>query len=195
MHTPSPLLEVRADPIADDVLLARCVAGDRRAFAALFDRYSRAVYATAILIVRKDADAEEVASDAFLTLWRKRESVQPLAGSLLPWLITTARYEALNRRRSARSDIPLNDELDSGTTLAPDATIAERDLAIQLDSLIASLPAIDQKIVALCLVEGTSYEDAAQRLGLTHATVRNRLHRARIQLRTDLKGIEDDTDN
>jgi RNA polymerase sigma factor (sigma-70 family) len=195
MHTPSPLLEVRADPVADEVLLARLVAGDRRALAVLFDRYSRAVYATAILIVRTASDAEEIASDSFLTLWRKRESVRPLAGSLLPWLITTARYEALNRRRSARGDLPLNDEVDSGTSLAPDATLAERDLAIQLDSLIASLPVIDQQIVALCLVEGTSYEDAAQRLGLTHATVRNRLHRARIQLRTDLKGIEDDNDN
>jgi RNA polymerase sigma-70 factor (ECF subfamily) len=176
-----------AESVSDDDLLGRCIGGDRHAFGALFDRYSRVVYATAILVVRNAADAEEVVSDAFVTLWRKRESIRILDGSVLPWLLTTARFEALNRRRATRQSLSLDDDIDTHRSVAADVTVAERALSKQLDAVIDQLAPLDRQIVLLCLVDELSYADAAQRLGLTHSTVRNRLHRARKQLRTELR--------
>jgi RNA polymerase sigma-70 factor (ECF subfamily) len=195
VHTQAPLLELTAESVSDDDLLGRCIGGDRHAFGALFDRYSRVVYATAILVVRNAADAEEVVSDAFVTLWRKRESIRILDGSVLPWLLTTARFEALNRRRATRQSLSLDDDIDTHRSVAADVTVAERALSKQLDAVIDQLAPLDRQIVLLCLVDELSYADAAQRLGLTHATVRNRLHRARKQLRTDFERHDNDSDD
>jgi RNA polymerase sigma factor (sigma-70 family) len=199
VHTQAPLPELTAEPVSDDDLLGRCIRGERHAFGILFDRHSRAVYATAILVVRNATDAEEVVSDAFVTLWRKRENIRILDGSVLPWLITTARFEALNRRRATRQSLSLDDEIDTHRSVAADVTVAELALSQQLDAVINQLAFVDRQIVLLCLVDELSYEDAAQHLGLTHATVRNRLHRARKQLRKDLRSDferhDDDSDD
>jgi RNA polymerase sigma-70 factor (ECF subfamily) len=199
VHTQAPLPELTAEPVSDDDLLGRCIRGERHAFGILFDRHSRTVYATAILVVRNAADAEEVVSDAFVTLWRKRENIRILDGSVLPWLITTARFEALNRRRATRQSLSLDDEIDTHRSVAADVTVAELALSQQLDAVINQLAFVDRQIVLLCLVDELSYEDAAQHLGLTHATVRNRLHRARKQLRTELRSDferhDDDSDD
>jgi RNA polymerase sigma-70 factor (ECF subfamily) len=189
------MLELTTPPVPDADLLVRSILGDRHAFGVLFDRHSRAVFAAAILILKSAADAEEVMSDSFVLLWRKRDSVRLVEGSVLPWLITTARYKALNRRRATRRDIPLNDELDAHASAAADVTSAEHHLSNQLDAAIGQLGRLDQQIILLCLVDEISYEDAAQRLGLTHATVRNRLHRARKQLRIQLERHTDDTND
>ncbi|GAA3872408.1 RNA polymerase sigma factor [Leifsonia kafniensis] len=185
--------EATASPPSDHELIEQCAEGDRRAFATIFRRHSRVVYAVAITVVRNQADAEEVLSDTFLTLWRKRESVGFIDGSALPWLIATTRYQSLNRRRAGfrEAAISLNDEIDSHTSVGADVTAAERQLTARLDEIIAGLGPLEQRIVQLCLVNNLSYEQAAKKLGVSHATVRNRLSRARAQLRHELAHEED----
>jgi RNA polymerase sigma factor (sigma-70 family) len=184
----APPLGLTAAGPSDAELLERCADGEKRSLGALFDRYSRAVYAAAYLIVRMPADAEEVVSDAFFTLWRKSAGLQLHDGSALPWLITTARYLAMNRRRALRRDesLSLNDDIDTHTTISAEASASDRRLAHQLDRLIDALGPIDRQIVLLCLVNELSYDEAAERLGVSNAAVRNRLSRARVQLRNGL---------
>lgn len=184
MHTAS-VTRLNAGEVSDGDLLARCADGDRGAFGLIFDRYSRAVYAAAILIVEQAADAEDVLSDTFLVFWRKRAEIELFGGSGLPWLVTTARNLARNRRRSTHRHrfVSLDDDIDSNRSASADSTAEARRLAQQLESMLSRLPKLDQQIIQLCLVDGTSYEHAAQQLGLSHGAVRNRLARTRQHLR------------
>jgi RNA polymerase sigma factor (sigma-70 family) len=173
----------------DGDLLTRCVNGDRVAFGELFDRYSRQVYASALVLLEHAADAEDVLSETFVVFWRKRSTITLFGGSALPWLITTARNQARNTLRARRRSRRMSLDDDGGVALSVDGAdaIADlRSLSRELEAELARLNSVDQHIVQLCLVEGATYDQAAQRLGLTHGSVRNRLARARLQLRRNL---------
>jgi RNA polymerase sigma factor (sigma-70 family) len=186
------LIQDSSEGPSDTSLLEACGRGDREAFATLFDRHSRAVYATAFAVVRDRPDAEEVLSDAFMLLWRKRHSVDFFGDSLLPWLLVTARNLARNRLRAARGTIEFDDELRLGNSLTTEEQIARRELDRQLSGVIDALDPIDREIIQLCLVDGLSYQQAATRLGITHSSVRNRLSRSKNVLRTQLSAKETD---
>ncbi|SEO04882.1 RNA polymerase sigma factor [Cryobacterium sp. TMT1-3] len=187
------VVKIRPNSQTDQELIDQCIDGDRREFATIFRRHSRIVYAVAITVLRNPTDAEDVLSDTFLTLWRKRATVNFIEDSALPWLIATARYQAMNRRRTAsrEASISLNDEIDTHSSAGADVIAAEQQLTRRLDDIIAGLRPLEQRIVQLCLVNNLSYEQAATKLGVSHATVRNRLSRARSQLRHELQLQED----
>ena len=103
----------RADesgPEGDDVLLARAANGDRAAFGQLYDRHVRPVYWQSYGVLRDDREAEDVTQDVFVTTWNKIRTITLVDESVLPWLLVTARYTALNARRSRQRR--RSDELD-----------------------------------------------------------------------------------
>lgn len=170
----------------DRATCARLAAGDQSALSQLYGQYRRAVYARAYLEVESRPDAEEVLQDAFVLLWKKRRKINLVGGSVLPWLLASARYLGSNKRRHSarRSALPL-EERPVGS-LDPEQIVARRDLDELVREAVARLDPIDRAIVQLCLVDGLSYKEAAVRLRTTHAAVRNRLSRARFAVRADL---------
>lgn len=84
------VMEIRPSSQTDQELIDQCVDGHRREFVTIFRRHSRIVYAVAITVLRNPAEAEDVVSDTFLTLWRKSATVNFIDDSALPWLIATA---------------------------------------------------------------------------------------------------------
>ena len=173
-------------PTPDRELLGLIQSGDREAFRVLFRRHQQSVYLTAFRVLRSAADVEEITQDTFLTLWNKRSKIALVGESTLPWLLTTARFLALNRQRATartRSE-PLEEagELPSRDK-SPEAAALDRERAELLDAVISAMPQVDQEIFGLCLVEELSYEQAAHRLGITHGAVRNRLSRLKTRLR------------
>ena len=68
----------------------------------------------------------------------------------------------------------------------PEAEALAKEALRAIDDAKGRLSATDQEIFELCIVENLTYKEAAQRLGTTHATVRNRLSRIRLSLRTEL---------
>jgi len=183
------------DAAGHDELFARVRTGDREAFRLLFRQHQRTVYWAAFSVLGTRGDSEEVLQDAFLTLWNKRVSIDLVGESALPWLITTARYLALNRRR-AESRRP-RDSLDAAVEIADDAPSPEsvaigNEALRRIRTVMAGRPDVDQRIFELCLVDDLSYEQAARRLGISHATVRNRLSRLKGRLRTELSLLKGD---
>lgn len=166
--------------------------GDRRALGTLFRTHQRTVYWAAFSVLSSRPDSEEVLQDAFLTLWNKRASIDLLGESLVPWLVTTARYLALNRRRSEvrRPRSSLDDGFDrydvADDAPSPESLAIANEALRNIRAVMATLPEVDQRIFELCLVDDLSYEQAAGRLGITHATVRNRLSRLKARLRDEL---------
>lgn len=86
--------------IDDTDALDRLRNGERAALAQIHIEHVKPVYWAAYRVLRSYSDADEIAQDVFLTLWRKRRSVRVYGTSLLPWLLTTAKYLALNRARA-----------------------------------------------------------------------------------------------
>lgn len=175
-------------PGSDTEPLARLRQGDREGLRILFRRHLPVVYGAAFVVTRNGPDAEEAAQDAFFLLWQKRTDVKIVGDSVLPWLIVTARFEAFNRRRAAtrRQTLPLTDDLDTPVSDGPESIVLAAELQRRLTAAIEDLPPLDRDLITACLVEGKSYEHAAESAGITHGAVRNRLSRARRHLRVHM---------
>lgn len=174
--------------MSDLELLARVQRGDREGLRVLFRRHLAIVYGAAFAVTRSESDAEEAAQDAFFLLWQKRSEVNIVGDSVLPWLIVTARFEASNRRRAAnrRRTVPLVENLDTGTSESAETIVLAAELQRRITAAIEDLSPLDRDLITSCLVDGKSYEEAAALAGVTHGAVRNRLSRARQQLRMQM---------
>jgi RNA polymerase sigma factor (sigma-70 family) len=177
-----------AAQVSDMDSLARIQRGDREGLRVLFRRHLPIVYGAAFVVTRSAPDAEEAAQDAFFLLWQKRSELKIVGDSMLPWLIVTARFEASNRRRAAnrRETVPLIEDHDIRVSDSPETIVLAAELQRRLTVAIEDLPPLDRDLIISCLVEGKSYADAAESAGVTHGAVRNRLSRARQQLRTQM---------
>lgn len=163
----------------------RAVDGDGEAFASLFDTHQGRVYRHALRLTDGSVqDAEDVAPGAFLELWRRRDSVRIVDGSVLPWLQVTTTNLALNQRRGLRRHRRLLDRLPRREDHAPAADLRTLDLAIDpgLLAAIRRLSDVDQTLVALVAVEDLPLRSAGQAPGLTEAAARSRWQRIRSRL-------------
>ena len=180
--------------VADDVeLLTRAQEGDRLAFADLYDRHVRPVYWQAYSVVHDTGEAEEVTQDVFVTAWRKIRAITPVDGSLLPWLMVTARFTALNayRRASRRRSDALDDDVLKDADSPVEREIEAAQVRAEIDKAVAALAENDRRLYELCVEGDRTYEQAARELGVSHAVVRNRLHRLRTRLRADLRSMRE----
>lgn len=152
---------------------------------------ARDLYRVALLTVRSPWDAEEVVASAFLELWRKREHVRIVDGSVLPWLLTVVAFMAKNHLRGTRRYQKLLAKIP--------AAGVEPDRTEEIDRMVDALPvtnavkealmelnARDASVVLLCIVEELSVREAATVLGVPEGTVKSRLSRAKSRLRIQL---------
>ncbi|MGT2426255.1 RNA polymerase sigma factor [Amnibacterium kyonggiense] len=174
------------DPLSDAELLAATGRRAQAAFGEVVRRHGGPVYAVAYRWLESGADAEEVAQDAFLLLWRKRGRIHLIGESALPWLIVTVKHLAANRRR-ARLRRAAHETAAAHEPRFTDVDEDRGEVADLLRRAFAALPPLDAEVARLCLVEDVTYAAAAERLGLTEGAVRNRLSRARARLRRDLE--------
>ena len=167
---------------------------------ALVTAYGDRVYRLALRITGNPSDAEEVVQDAFWTVTRKIDSFRGDAafGSWLYRITANAAYQKLRRPRSERNEVPwesVRPSLDERSSLpAPlaDWSAGGEDVALQaeqrriLEAAIGELPANHRATFLLHDMEGLSNPEIAQTLHLKVATVKSRVHRARLFLRARL---------
>lgn len=171
-------------------LVARLRRGDGRAFEELVIAYQHRVFGVALRMLGNRAEAEEVAQETFLRAHRALPEFRGEA-RLHTWLYAIASRLCLNRlaspdRRLVRGD---DEALAAAAAGEPSAAAmlerAELDAAVR--DAIAALPEDRRIVVVLRDLEGLSYEDIAEALGLELNTVRSRLHRARLDLKSKLE--------
>jgi RNA polymerase sigma-70 factor (ECF subfamily) len=184
-------------------LVARLRAGDAGALEALMRAYASRVYRLAVGILRNPADAEEVVQDVFLTLATKGATFEGRS-ALGSWIYRVTANAALNKRRGKRRELetPLEEHLptfkedghregDRAFLLADWSQSPERELLAgearrTLERGLEALPAPYRAVLVLRDVEELSNEEVAELLGETVASVKSRLHRARMALREQL---------
>lgn len=172
------------DTDSDGELLRLAQRGDRGAFSALFARHGKPVYLYAWGMLRDDRDAEDAVQETFVVAWRRLRSIRIVESSALPWLLVTCRNVARNALRARHSTLELDESLLPG-----DRTRQERvEELTWARQAVQRLGGTDQRIIHLCLVEGYSYAEAADHLGLTVSVVAKRIERARTAVRRAVRG-------
>jgi RNA polymerase sigma-70 factor (ECF subfamily) len=178
--------------VTDGELVARLRGGDRRALAALFERYADRLYNHCFRRLGSYADAEDAVSTVFLTVWRNRHRFALHDGSAAPWLYGTATNVARNVDRGRRRHLRAMSRL--GTVDSPevpdhaDDVVGRLAAEQQMEALLARIRQLsrgEQDVLALVIWSGLSYAEAAAALGVPIGTVRSRLARARARL-TDI---------
>jgi RNA polymerase sigma-70 factor (ECF subfamily) len=187
----------------DLALVARLGTGDPGALDELMGRYASRVFRLARGITRSDADAEEVVQDVFFTLVRKCDTFEGRA-ALGSWIYRIATNTALNKRRGKRfaSEVSLDDLLPTfkadghregdpaflraDWSQSPEQELLSGETRRILDRAIDGLPDHYRAVLVLRDVEGLSNEEVAQVLGETIASVKSKLHRARMAVRERL---------
>lgn len=176
--------------MGEATLWRESLGGDGRAFGALFDLHQPRVYRHACRLVENAFDAEDVTGAAFLELWRRRESVRLVDGSVLPWLLVTTSNVARNARRSLRRYRAFLDSLPRGAIEPDAAELAFREgwggVSPELRAALRALNAQDLALISLVVLEDLPLSQAGAALGLSPSAAKSRLHRARQRLRADL---------
>jgi RNA polymerase sigma factor (sigma-70 family) len=175
------------DSARDGRLVAEAARGDERAFATLYDLYVEPIYLQALAELGSEDDAQEVTQEVFAIAWRRLGKIHLVEGSALPWLSTTCQNVASNRLRSIRRR-PVTELLEGvGPTLTDTDTIEERfdtrRLVSRVEEEVAEMTFIDQQVYQAIIRDELSYEDTAESLGISPASVRKRLNRIRKRLR------------
>src|SRR5581483_996073 len=189
------------DPRQDE-LLERLKQGDEQAMAELAQTYSSKIYQLAFRYLRNKEDAEEVAQDVLLKVYRKVGAFRGDA-ALSSWIYRITFNAAMSRLRTARYQRSQEDERQAAAAEHDDATAPTRaDIADWSDladeqvlrsqlrrrvlRAILALPAIYRAPVVLRDIQGMSTEEASAVLKVKDQTLKSRLHRGRLILRKQL---------
>lgn len=171
---------------SDAELVAAAAGGSEAAFRALYRTYVRPVFWLAHGLVGTRADAEDIAQETFLVAWRKLPGLELAGDSLLPWLVTICRFQCANRIRRQKRDREHSAGAFDDTVPAlvdVERQVVSADLVERVLREVGTMSPLDQAIFRLCATEGFAYQAAADQLGMSHGTVRNRLSRIRTRVR------------
>lgn len=196
---------------AEALLVRRLREGDPRALEELMAIHADRCYRVAVGITRSAADAEEVVQDVFLRVFQRIASFDGRA-ALGTWLYRVVTNAALNRRRGRRHEVEValedwlptfqpdgHREGDRSWVLAdwsaaPDAELLSGETRRVLEAALDRLPDHYRAVLVLRDVEELSSEAVAEALGESVASVKSRLHRARLALREMLTRYHSDGD-
>lgn len=161
-------------------LIKACVANDRRAQQALYDKYARAMYTLAYRITGDFGTAEDVLQDAFVKIFRNLERFRQ-ESTLGAWIKTIVLRTALSHIKKQ----PLTESIEPGHTKDMIDWGGYLD-AEYLEKAIQELPEGYRAVFVLIEVEGYSHKEVAQMLDISEGTSKSQLFHAKKRLREKL---------
>jgi RNA polymerase sigma-70 factor, ECF subfamily len=165
--------------------------GDARAFEVIFDRHAGAAFSLAYRMCGRRAMAEDIAQEAFVSLWRSGARYDRARGSVRSWVLSAVHNRAIDafRRDSAKSSLDVGDEglaerLESGERT--DREAERRDDARQVRTALNELPGEQRQVIELAYFGGFTHTQIAEMLGLPAGTVKGRMRLGLSKLRMSL---------
>ena len=184
----------------DRGLIAKAQNGDRAAFKSLVERHQRRAFAIALALVRDENDARELVQDAFLRVFKGLNSFQG-GSSFFTWLyriITNLSIDLIRKPgrqlvdidegrfesdESTEAEFPLLSRVDGSD---PADVVRRREIAARLQVALDALPPYHRGVIVMREIEGLSYEEMAQAMGVSKGTIMSRLFHARQKLQKAL---------
>jgi RNA polymerase sigma-70 factor, ECF subfamily len=177
---------------ADGVLVAAIAAGDRDAMRSLYNRHRIRVFRFAARLVDDPSAAEDVASEAFIEVWRQAGRFEGRS-SVSTWIMSIVRFKALSARRrrpEAELDAKIA-EMVPDPSPSPEHIILETDWRAQLRACLAELSPDHRAIIDLVYYHEKTIEEVAEIVGVPKNTVKTRMFYARRRLAWLLSRHED----
>lgn len=186
----------RSRELAD--LLSRCALGERRAFAALYQRSSAHLFAVVLRIQRDRAQAEELLQEIYVSIWKAAASFDAAHSQPLTWMTSIARNRAIDSLRRAQaqpqtiSTTPRDDDEAAPELPAPEGggpleLLQRASDARALDHCVQALTPQQRQSVALAFYDGLSHAEVAEHLRQPLGTVKSWVRRALATLRQCLE--------
>ncbi|CAN5208911.1 RNA polymerase sigma factor SigE [soil metagenome] len=151
--------------------------------------HSTRVYRLAYRLTGNRHDAEDLTQEVFIRVFRSLGTYEP--GNFVGWInrITTNLFlDRVRRKSKFRMDgfLDGSEERLVGSEIEPEFAVHDANFDPDIEHALASLPEEFRVAVVLCDIEGLSYEEISEALGIKIGTVRSRIHRGRTQLRNAL---------
>jgi RNA polymerase sigma-70 factor (ECF subfamily) len=181
----------RTDPLPPEIelaqLLQRCAARDSGAFRTLYDRTSPILFARLLRMLRRRSVAEEALQEVYVRIWERAVQYQAHRGRALAWMVTIARYCAIDLMRRERMTLIGEDALAE----VADESAAEPgafDKPDNFDYCIEQLPENTRRCLMLAFVEGRSHDEIARLTTNPLGSVKSWIRRGLLSLKDCLAG-------
>lgn len=186
------------DAAAQDLAwMARVKQGDAAAFEELIEAHQHRVIGTVAKMLGDETDAEDIAQQVFVRIWRSAPRYQPTA-KFTTWLFKITRnlvFNELRRRkrhpaysldRSAEEDEPPL-QLADQSSKEPDTVLLDEEMQTAIQRAIDGLPEVQRMAIILRRYDDISYEEIGEILALSVPAVKSVIFRARTELREKLR--------
>jgi RNA polymerase sigma-70 factor (ECF subfamily) len=182
---------------ADAELMLRFQNGDEKAFAALVRNYQNRIVSLAYRYLGSTADAEDLAQEVFLRVYRAKESYEPKA-LFSTWVYRITANASLNflrgkkARRGVSGAMPATEvdgapaDYEDEDAEAPDERMEKDELARVLRRIVDELPERQRMAIVLNKYEGLCYDDVAEAMDMSVMAVKSLLTRARVNIKEKL---------
>jgi RNA polymerase sigma-70 factor (ECF subfamily) len=181
--------------VNDDLaLIDETLQGNSSAFGRLVTRYQDRLYNMLVHVTGSAEDSRDVCQDAFVQAFVKLRSFQRSA-AFYTWLYRIALNMASSRRRRKKPTVSVEQHREltgyepPGRDGQPSEPLEQRERAARVREALNALDDDFRTVLVLREIDGHPYETIAEMLEVPVGTVRSRLHRARMELREQLKGV------
>lgn len=182
--------------MSDEDLIAASLRGEDRAFEELVERYLRPVYSFALRFTGNEADAEDIAQESFLKVWKNLRNYSPQSARFKTWLMHIVRNTAIDHLRK-KTHVPFSafEDQDGDNSLTdtladdaplPDEIAAHAEDVASLGSALQELSLPHREILLLYSGNDFSFQEIGLILGVSPHTIKSRYRRALAALRTAL---------
>jgi RNA polymerase sigma-70 factor (ECF subfamily) len=179
--------------LADEEVMQLVQREDPRAFELLYDRHGGAAFSLAYRMVGKQAPAEDVVQEAFLSIWRSRQRYDKTRGSVRTWVLGIVHHRTIDalrrnlvhdRRRTSAEGLEERQEAPERT----DVEVARREEARTVRAALETLPDQQTKVIELAYFGGFTHTQIAEMLDMPIGTVKGRMRLGLEKLRRQLAG-------
>ena len=182
-----PPADPRPERSEIDVLLRAVARGDDAAFARLYDLLSPRVFGLARRVLRDPAQAEEMAQEVLVEVWRTASRFDPARGSGLSWVLTIAHRRTVDRVRSEQAATDRMQKVAAASVHVPYDEVADqvgtRLERQQVRRCLDGLTTLQREAITLAYYGGHTYREVATLLDAALPTIKTRMRDGLIRLR------------
>ena len=185
----NPSMSSSATPEPEIEWMARIRDGDMEAFRCLVEAHQARVIGTISKMLGSDAEAEDLAQQVFIRIWKSAPRYRPTA-KFTTWLFRITRNLVFNELRRKRHFVDQADEMPEPAERRdqePDKVLMEGEQQSAIQNAIDQLPESQRLAIILRRYEGMAYEEIAAVMGTSVPAVKSILFRARAELRERLE--------
>lgn len=153
----------------------------------LYSATSQKLFAIIVRITRDRAAAEDILQETYIKVWNNAAGFDPGQSQPFAWLATIARNSAIDWRRAHyQRKVKAEDsfELIEDEAEKADARIERQQLEAEVENMLGALPKEREAEIRDAFFEGNSYADLARQANLPLGTIKSRIRRTLIQLRS-----------